>query len=58
MNINSKSKGEIKIMENEKSVYEILQEQIDKKDELIQKLVKGIITLSMVNITQQYQIIH
>ena len=37
-------------MENEKSVYEILQEQINKKDELIQKLIKGIIALSMVSI--------
>ena len=37
-------------MENEKSVYDILHEQIDKKDELIQKLIKGIIILSMVSI--------
>ena len=37
-------------MEKEKSVYEILQEQIEKKDILIQKLIKGIIALSMVSI--------
>ena len=37
-------------MGNEKSVYEILQEQIEKKDILIQKLIKGIIILSMVSI--------
>ena len=37
-------------MENEKSVYDILQEQIEKKDILIQKLIKGIIILSMVSI--------
>ena len=37
-------------MENEKSVYDILQEQIEKKDILIQKLIKGIIALSMVSI--------
>ena len=37
-------------MEQQKSVYEILQEQIEKKDILIQKLIKGIIALSMVSI--------
>ena len=37
-------------MEKEKSVYDILQEQIEKKDILIQKLIKGIIALSMVSI--------
>ena len=37
-------------MENETNYIEILQEQIEKKDILIQKLIKGIIALSMVSI--------
>ena len=37
-------------MENEKSVYEILHEQIENKDILIQKLIKGIVALSMISI--------
>ena len=52
MNINRlyKTKGVNKIMENETNYIHILQEQINKKDELIQKLIKGIIILSMVSI--------
>ena len=42
MNINRlyKTKGVNKIMENEKSVYEILQEQIERQDKIINKLIK------------------
>ena len=36
--------------EYETNYIDILQEQINKKDELIQKLIKGIIILSMVSI--------
>ena len=36
--------------EYETNYIHILQEQINKKDELIQKLIKGIIILSMVSI--------
>ena len=35
-----KFKGVNKIMENEKSVYEILQEQIERQDKIINKLIK------------------
>ena len=42
MNINRffKFKGVNKIMENEKSVYDILQEQIKRQDKIINKLIK------------------
>ena len=35
-------------MENEKSVYEILQEQIDSKDKIINKLIKTNIIITLI----------
>ena len=46
--MNYKTKGEDEIIKNEKSVYEILQEQIDSKDKIINKLIKTNIIITLI----------